>query len=69
MPVSRLGRDVGRQQLAERRLDRAAAGESRPLPGSGVAGGAIAGDGEIAAALDLVEILLVDGGCGRGAAT
>ena len=61
MPVSRIGRDVRRASSAERRLDRHGRRPTRaPLPGQRVTRGAIAGDGEVAAALDLFEILLAD---------
>ena len=49
-------RDVGRDNDAERRLDRPAAGEGLAAR-LGVAGGAIAERREIAAALDLLEVL------------
>ena len=56
----RIGRDVGRDEFAERRFDRPAAGEIAAAAGQRVARRAIAGDGEIMSVFDLAEILLVD---------
>ena len=67
MPVSGSGVILGAKMLAERRFDRPAAGEVMAAAGQRVAGGAIADDREIAAALDLIEILFVDAGRLRGA--
>ena len=56
----RIGRDVRRQDDAERRFDRAPAGKVVAAARQRMAGRAIADDRQIAAALDLLEILLVD---------
>src|SRR6185312_5450297 len=53
-----IGRQVGGEKLAERRLDGAAAGIGLAI-GIGMAGGAVGDGGEIAAALDGLEALPV----------
>ena len=55
-----VGRDVRRKHVAERRLDGTPAGEIVTAPRQCVARGAIADDRQVAAALDLLEILFVD---------
>ena len=52
-------RDVGRDDVAERRFDRAAAGKRLARIGNGMTGGAIGRDREIAAVLNLSECLAV----------
>ena len=60
MPVCGSGVMFGASEQPERRFDVAAAGELVTAARQRVTRGAIAGDGEIAAALDLFEILFVD---------
>lgn len=59
-----IGRDVGRKDRPKWRLDGSAAGKSRAAV-IGVTTAAIAGDRQIAAALDLREILPVTASQGR----
>jgi hypothetical protein len=56
----RIGRDIRREQPAERRFERAAAGKVVAAARKGMTGGAIADDREITAELDLFEFLLID---------
>ena len=55
-----VGCDIGRQDVAERRLDRTPAGEITAAAWQGMTRGAIADDGQVSAALDLLEVLFVD---------
>ena len=65
----RIGSDVGRDKLAERRLDRPSAGVIMTAALQRVACGAIADDGEVMSALDLAEVLGINAGRrSRGAA-
>lgn len=56
-----IGSDIRRHQVAEWRFDRASAGEVVAASRQRVARRAIAGDGEVIPALDLIEILFIDG--------
>src|ERR1700728_5134027 len=56
----RIRRNVRRKQLAERCFDGSSARIGMTAAGKRVTGGAIADDREITAALDLLEVLLVD---------
>ncbi len=67
MPVTGSGVILGASEFAERRFDGAAAGKIVTAAGQRVAGRAIADDGKIVAALDLIEILLIDAGRDRAA--
>ena len=58
----RIGRDVRCEQISERRLDRATAGEGMTAAGKRVASSAISDNCQITAALQLLEILHVDTG-------
>src|ERR1700728_2214798 len=55
-----IGSDIGRKDVSERRLDWPPAGESVTTAGTRVASGAVADDRQVAAALDLFEVLFVD---------